>query len=138
MAAFVLAVIVDGQRLGQEVCIDAGLINVCLKHLQESIYNDAKTEPLFLQWMCLCLGKLWEDLTEAQVLGFQPDAPVIFRPLLSQSHPEVRAASIFALGTLLDFGFDTSRDDIGGVEDYDDEEKNEGRIHNEEPFKCCF
>lgn len=59
MAAFVLAVIIDGYRQGQEACIEAGLINVCLKHLQGSIPNDAQTEPLFLQWLCLCLGKLW-------------------------------------------------------------------------------
>ncbi|WMV51803.1 hypothetical protein MTR67_045188 [Solanum verrucosum] len=123
MAAFVLAVIADGHRRGQEVCIEVGLINVCLKHLQGSTYNDVQTEPLFLQWLCLCLGKLWEDFTEAQVLGLQADAPAIFVPLLSQSQPEVRAASIFALGTLLDVGFDTSKDDIGEDEDYDNEEK---------------
>ncbi|XP_060176364.1 regulatory-associated protein of TOR 1-like [Lycium barbarum] len=122
MAAFVLAVIVDGHRRGQVACMEAGLINVCLKHLQGSIANDAQTEPLFLQWLCLCLGKLWEDFTEAQVRGLQADAPAIFVPLLSQSQPEVRAASIFALGTLLDVVFDTSRDDIGEDEDYDDEE----------------
>ncbi|KAK4377456.1 hypothetical protein RND71_003752 [Anisodus tanguticus] len=134
MAAFVLAVIVGGHRRGQEVCIEAGLINVCLKHLQGSISNDAQTEPLFLQWLCLCLGKLWEDFTEAQVLGMQADAPAIFVPLLSQSQPEVRAASIFALGTLLDIGFDTSRDDIGEDEDYDDEEK----IRAEVIMKCLL
>ncbi|KAK4724677.1 hypothetical protein R3W88_027456 [Solanum pinnatisectum] len=123
MAAFVLAVVADGHRRGQEACIEVGLINVCLKHLQGSTYNDVQTEPLFLQWLCLCLGKLWEDFTEAQVLGLQADAPAIFVSLLSQSQPEVRAASIFALGTLLDVGFDTSKDDIGEDEDYDNEEK---------------
>ncbi|XP_055806749.1 regulatory-associated protein of TOR 1-like isoform X3 [Solanum dulcamara] len=123
MAAFVLAVITDGHRRGQEACIEMGLINVCLKHLQGSSYNDIQTEPLFLQWLCLCLGKLWEDFTEAQVLGMQADAPAIFVPLLSQAQPEVRAASIFALGTLLDVGFDTSKDEVGEDEDYDDEEK---------------
>nr|XP_009800408.1 PREDICTED: regulatory-associated protein of TOR 1 isoform X4 [Nicotiana sylvestris] len=123
MAAFVLAVIIDGYRQGQEACIEAGLINVCLKHLQGSIPNDAQTEPLFLQWLCLCLGKLWEDFTEAQVLGLQADAPAIFVPLLSQSQPEVRAASVFALGTLLDVGFDTSWDDIIEDEHCNYEEK---------------
>ncbi|XP_069146520.1 regulatory-associated protein of TOR 1 isoform X2 [Solanum lycopersicum] len=123
MAAFVLAVTADGHRRGQEACIEVGLINVCLKHLQGSTYNDVQTEPLYLQWLCLCLGKLWEDFTEAQVLGLQADAPAIFAPLLTQSQPEVRAASIFALGTLLDVGFDTSKDDIGEDEDYGNEEK---------------
>ncbi|KAK4342647.1 hypothetical protein RND71_038463 [Anisodus tanguticus] len=123
MAAFVLAVIVDGHRRGQEACTEAGLIHVCLKHLQGSMPNDAQTEPLFLQWLCLCLGKLWEDFTEAQVSGVQADAPAIFVPLLSEPQPEVRAAAVFALGTLLDVGFDSARDGVGGDEDCHDEEK---------------
>ncbi|PHT96601.1 Regulatory-associated protein of TOR 2 [Capsicum chinense] len=123
MAAFVLAVIVDGHRRGQEACTESGLIHVCLKHLQGSTPNDSQTEPLFLQWLCLCLGKLWEDFTEAQVLGLQADAPAIFVPLLSEPQPEVRAAAIFALGTLLDVGFVSARDGVGGDEDCDDEEK---------------
>ena len=85
MAAFVLAVIVDGHRRGQEVCIEAGLIHVCLKHLHSSM----QTEPLFLQWLCLCLGKLWEDFTEAQLIGLQADAPAICAPLLFKPQPEV-------------------------------------------------
>ena len=89
MAAFVLAVIVDGHRRGQETCIEAGLIHVCLKHLQCSSPNEAQTEPLFLQWICLCLGKLWEDFSEAQLLGLQADAPDILAPLLSEPQPEV-------------------------------------------------
>ncbi|PKI32451.1 hypothetical protein CRG98_047160, partial [Punica granatum] len=123
MAAFVLAVIVDGHRRGQEACIEAGLIHVCLRHLQSSNPNDVQTEPLFLQWLCLCLGKVWEDFTEAQMIGLQADAPAIFGPLLSEPQPEVRAASVFALGTLLDVGFDSSRDGGGGDDEYDDDEK---------------
>ncbi|KAL0347540.1 UNVERIFIED_CONTAM: Regulatory-associated protein of TOR 1 [Sesamum calycinum] len=122
MAAFVLAVIVDGHRRGQEACIEAGLIHVCLKHLQGTSPSEAQTEPLFLQWICLCLGKLWEDFLEGQMLGLQADAPAILAPLLSEPQPEVRAAAVFALGTALDVGFDTSRDGPGD-EDYDDDEK---------------
>ncbi|CAA3001292.1 regulatory-associated of TOR 1 [Olea europaea subsp. europaea] len=122
MAAFVLAVIVDGHRWGQEACIEAGLIHVCLKHLQGSSPNEAQVEPLFLQWLCLCLGKMWEDFAEAQIIGLQADAPAILASLLSEPQPEVRAAAVFALGTLLDFGFDASRDGIGD-EDCDDDEK---------------
>ena len=89
MAAFVLAVIVDGHRRGQEACIEAGLIDVCLKHLQCSAPTDAQTEPLFLQWLCLCLGKLWEDFPEAQVIGLREDALAIYAPLLAAPQPEV-------------------------------------------------
>lgn len=89
MAAFVLAVIVDGHRRGQEACIEAGLIHVCLRHLQGLSLNDSQPEPLFLQWLCLCLGKLWEDFTDAQVMGLQADAPSILAPLLAEPQPEV-------------------------------------------------
>ena len=89
MAAFVLAVIVDGHRRGQEACMEVGLIQVCLKHLQGSTPNDSQTEPLFLQWLCLCMGKLSEDFPEAQIMGLQADAPAIYAPLLSEPQPEV-------------------------------------------------
>ncbi|KAF5762688.1 putative transcription factor WD40-like family [Helianthus annuus] len=122
MAAFVLTVIVDGHRKGQEACIEADLIHVCLKHLQGgSPPNDTQTEPLFLQWLCLCLGKLWEDFTEAQIIGLQANAPTVFSLLLSEPQPEVRASAVFALGTLLDVGFDSSRD--VGDDERDDDEK---------------
>lgn len=89
MTAFVLAVIVDGHRRGQEACMEAGLIHVCLKHLQGSTPNDAQTEPIFLQWLCLCMGKLWEDFPEAQIMGLQANAPAIYASLLSEAQPEV-------------------------------------------------
>ncbi|KAF2305223.1 hypothetical protein GH714_003153 [Hevea brasiliensis] len=123
MAAFVLAVIVDGHRRGQEACIEAGVVQVCLKHLQCSMPNDGQNEPLFLQWLCLCLGKLWEDFTEAQIIGLQADAPAIYVPLLSEPQPEVRASAVFALGTLLDVGGDACRDGVGGDDECDDDDK---------------
>ncbi|CAN0846710.1 Regulatory-associated protein of TOR 1 [Linum grandiflorum] len=123
MAAFVLAVIVDGHRRGQEACIEAGLIHVCLKHLQGSTPNDGQSEPLFLQWVSLCLGKLWEDFTDAQIMGLQADAPGIYVPLLSEPQPEVRASAVFALGTLLDIGGDASQESVGGDDECDDDEK---------------
>ncbi|XP_062094822.1 regulatory-associated protein of TOR 1-like isoform X6 [Humulus lupulus] len=123
MAAFVLAVIVDGHRRGQEACIEAGLIQVCLRHLQVSTPSDAQTEPLFLQWLCLCLGKLWEDFPEAQIMGLREDALAIYAPLLSAPQPEVRASAVFALGTLLDVGSNLCRDGVGGDEECDNDEK---------------
>lgn len=89
MAAFVLAVIVDGHRRGQEACMHVNLIHVCLRHLQLASPHDTQTEPLLLQWLCLCLGKLWEDFPEAQIVGLQAEAPAIIAPLLSEPQPEV-------------------------------------------------
>lgn len=95
MAAFVLAVIVDGYQQGQEACIQAGLIHVCLKRLENANPHDTRdthdtqAEPLLLQWLCLCLGKLWEDFPEAQMIGLQADAPLIYSNLLFEPQPEV-------------------------------------------------
>uniref|UniRef100_A0A7N0T3I6 Raptor N-terminal CASPase-like domain-containing protein n=1 Tax=Kalanchoe fedtschenkoi TaxID=63787 RepID=A0A7N0T3I6_KALFE len=120
MAAFVLAVVVDGHRHGQEACIEAGLIHVCLKHLASPIPSETQSKPLFLQWLCLCLGKLWEDYAEAQILSLQADSHAMCSSLLSEPQPEVRASAVFALGTLLELGFDPSR---VSDEDFDDDEK---------------
>ncbi|XP_052176881.1 regulatory-associated protein of TOR 1-like isoform X3 [Diospyros lotus] len=121
MAAFVLAVIVDGHRRGQEACIEAGLLHVCLKHLRSSKPNDIQTEPLFLHWLCLCLGKLWEDFTEAKLIGLKADA--LGTAIVEVTSFQVRASAVFALGTLLDVEFDSSRDPAGDEEYDDDDEK---------------
>ncbi|XP_019058409.1 PREDICTED: regulatory-associated protein of TOR 1-like isoform X3 [Tarenaya hassleriana] len=121
MAAFVLAVIVDGHRRGQEACLEANLIGVCLGHLEAPRPNDPPQEPLFLQWLCLCLGKLWEDFTEAQMMGRDANAFARLVPLLSEPQPEIRAATVFALGTLLDIGFDSGKN--VGDDEFDDDEK---------------
>ncbi|KAF6174060.1 hypothetical protein GIB67_020242 [Kingdonia uniflora] len=128
MAAFVLAVIVDGHRRGQEACIKSDLIRVCLKHLQLASPHDAQTDPMVLQWLCLCLGKLWEDFPEAQIIGLREDVPAVLAPLLSETPPEVRASAVFALGTLLDVGSQSFGDAAGGDEDYDDDEKLKGEL----------
>ncbi|KAL5226220.1 hypothetical protein ABZP36_012859 [Zizania latifolia] len=126
MAAFVLAVIVDGYRIGQEACVNAGLIDVCLRHLQPENPNDAQKEPLLLQWLCLCLGKLWEDFSEAQLLGLQSNAPEIVIQLLSEPQPEVRASAVFALGNLVDIGSPSLNE---GDDDSDYDEKVRAEIN---------
>ncbi|XP_074576621.1 regulatory-associated protein of TOR 1-like isoform X1 [Curcuma longa] len=123
MAAFVLAVVVDGHRRGQEACIQANLINVCLKHLQIANPSHGQTEPLLLQWLCLCLGKLWEDFPEAQIIGSQADGPATIFPLLLEPQPEVRASAVFALGTLIDVASVSFGDGHRVDEDFEDDEK---------------
>eukprot|EP00854_Cymbomonas_tetramitiformis_P001149 gene1149-1718_t len=57
--------------------------------------------PLLLRWLCLCLSKLWEGSTEAQAMAFQERAPRHLASLTSSPFPEVRAAAIHALGSLI-------------------------------------
>lgn len=41
---------------------------------------------------------------------------------------QVRASSVFALATLLDVGFDSFRDGVGGDEECDDDDKSRAEI----------
>lgn len=123
MAAFVLAVIVDGHRRGQEACIQSGLISICLKHVQCNSTTDGQTEPLLLQWLCLCLGKLWDGFPDAQHLGLQENAPAILMQLLEEPQPEVRASATFALGTLITVNNDLT----GEVSSLDDDDEDDER-----------
>ncbi|CAI9779189.1 unnamed protein product [Fraxinus pennsylvanica] len=74
---------------GQEACTRAGLIHVCMRHLQGSFPIEVHNEPVLLQWLCSCSGKLWADFTEAQMSGLQLEAPDILAPLLFEPQPEV-------------------------------------------------
>lgn len=90
MAAFNLAVIVDGHRRGQQACIQANLIGVCLSHIQEAAnVSDGDSEPLLLQWLCLCLGKLWEGFSDGVARALDDNAPAILGHVLSEPQPEV-------------------------------------------------
>jgi regulator-associated protein of mTOR len=96
MAAFVLAVIVDGHRGGQKECLQCGLISICLLHIQNSLSTDGQRDPLLLRWLCLCLGKLWEGFDLAQQQGLVANAPTILMQLLSESQPEVSYLKVYA------------------------------------------
>ena len=95
MAAFILSVMVDGNARGQTAAVQANLLPICLGLLQRSV------DPLLIRWLALCLGKLWGNNPEACALGLREGAPSLLTPLLSNGLPEVRAASVFALGHLI-------------------------------------
>ncbi|KAG0616749.1 hypothetical protein M758_5G139500 [Ceratodon purpureus] len=123
MAAFVLAVIVDGHPRGQEACIYAkpGLIGICLSLIQDSTnVPEGQPEPLLLQWLCLCLGKLWDGSSDGLTLAFQDNAPAILGKVLSEPQPEVRAAATFALGTLVKVGLDQPSNNVGSDDDLEE------------------
>lgn len=66
-AAFVLAVICDGHPRGQSLAAGAGLLGVCLTHLRHSMASLSGGAPgpiLLIKWLCLCLGKLCQDMPE--------------------------------------------------------------------------
>ncbi|KAF8421332.1 hypothetical protein BGX38DRAFT_1240294, partial [Terfezia claveryi] len=95
MCAFILSMFCKDFHQGQVVCMNPGVMNACLAHLGES------DNPLLRQWACLCISQLWNDFSEAKWQGIRDGAHLRLCDLVSDPVPEVRAAALFALTTLL-------------------------------------
>ena len=102
MAAFCLASIMDNYPRGKAACASAGVMGICLMYISTALSKSTcdSNQLLLLRWLCLCLGKLWEDASESQMEAMEGGAPDTIAPLLQHPacQPEVRAAAIFALG----------------------------------------
>lgn len=53
------------------------------------------------QWLCWALGKVWQNFEMAQREALDADVVPILVNLLAHSDPSVRAAAVFALGSLV-------------------------------------
>lgn len=102
MAAFILAALCDGHAKGQLVCAGANLLGVCLTHLAQALAQNGPEQ--LIKWLCLCAGKLWEDLPDIADIAFRERAHQLFAPLLNSPQPELRACAVFALGALIGLG----------------------------------
>ena len=101
-AAFVLSVICNDHPKGQQACANAQLMEVCMGVLQTRPSNVVSgSSALLAQWLCLLLGKSWEnsfDITATAFnLGFREKLAV----LLTSASAKVRAAAVFALGAMI-------------------------------------
>ncbi|XP_063991237.1 regulatory-associated protein of mTOR isoform X1 [Diachasmimorpha longicaudata] len=94
LAAFVLASMVHNYSLGQETAQQGHLVSICLEHLGDSNH-------LLRQWLCICLGRLWHNYDKARWCGVRDTAHEKLGNLLRDPVPEVRAASVYALGTFI-------------------------------------
>ena len=94
LAAFVLSVVCDNCRPGQIACLSCGLLPLCLTLLPEA-------HPLLRCWLVFCPGKLWEDFEEAKAVAIREGAHERLCALLTDPIPEVRAAAVFSIGTLI-------------------------------------
>ncbi|KAK3091702.1 hypothetical protein FSP39_022003 [Pinctada imbricata] len=94
MAAFVLTMIVNNYRQGQEAALQGNVISCCLEQLTDS-------NALLRQWLALCLGKVWSSFDNARWCGVRDSAHEKLYTLLTDPSPEVRAAAVFALGTFI-------------------------------------
>ncbi|RLU18249.1 hypothetical protein DMN91_008605 [Ooceraea biroi] len=94
LAAFVLASIVNDYRPGQVAANQGSLVSICLEQLGD-------TNALLRQWLCLCLARLWHNYDKARWCGVRDIAHEKLFMLLKDPVPEVRAASVYALGTFI-------------------------------------
>ncbi|KAK9301643.1 hypothetical protein QLX08_006065 [Tetragonisca angustula] len=94
LAAFVLASIVNDYRPGQVAANHGSLVSICLEQLGDS-------NALLRQWLCLCLARLWHNYDKARWCGVRDIAHEKLFTLLQDPVPEVRAASVYALGTFI-------------------------------------
>ncbi|XP_073974210.1 regulatory associated protein of MTOR complex 1 isoform X2 [Rhodnius prolixus] len=94
LAAFVLACMVDHYPCGQEAALQGSLVSTCLVQLNDS-------SPLLRQWLAITLGRLWRSYDKARWCGVRDSAHEKLYILLKDPSPEVRAASVFALGTFI-------------------------------------
>ncbi|XP_076312288.1 regulatory associated protein of MTOR complex 1 isoform X2 [Tachypleus tridentatus] len=94
MATFVMACIVNGYPSGQEAALQGNLISICLEQLGDS-------NSRLRQWLAICLGRTWTKYDAARWCGVRDSAHEKLYSLLNDPVPEVRAATVFALGTFI-------------------------------------
>lgn len=94
MAAFVLTCIVRDYPPGQEVSYQANLIAFCLEQLDDP-------DAMLRKWLAICLGCSWDNYDDARWCGVRSCAHEKLYLLLDDHDPEVRAASVYALGTFI-------------------------------------
>ncbi|XP_050029406.1 regulatory-associated protein of mTOR isoform X2 [Dermacentor andersoni] len=94
MAAFVMSCIVANYPSGQEAALKGNVIALCTEQLTDS-------HPRLRQWLAICLGRTWNGYTAARWCGIRDSAHEKLSTLLADPVPEVRAAAVFALGTIL-------------------------------------
>ncbi|ESP03931.1 hypothetical protein LOTGIDRAFT_230228 [Lottia gigantea] len=94
MAAFVLSMIVNEYRQGQEAALQGSVISTCLVQITDP-------NPKFRQWLALCLGKVWVNFDNARWCGVRDSAHEKLYNLLDDACPEVRAAAVYALGAFI-------------------------------------
>lgn len=89
-----LASIVYKFEQGQSNALKGQLISICLEQI-----NDPN--PILRKWFAICLGNLWQNYEDARWSGARDLAYEKLYPLLKDPAPEVRAATVYALGTFI-------------------------------------
>lgn len=96
-AAFILSVISNNCRPGQQACLNARMLQICLGQLNEQ-------DSMLRRWVVFALAKFWENYEEAKWAAIKDGAHEKLCSLLQDPVPEVRAAAVYALGTFIGGG----------------------------------
>ena len=94
MCAFILSMLCRNFRPGQTACLAIDIFDHCLVRLQE-------TDWLLKTWCLLCIAQLWADNDDAKSLFMQGQRQNDLIVSLRSTSVEVRAAALYAFGTLL-------------------------------------
>jgi len=109
-AAFVLSAICKKNRKGQLLCAQAGLLQICRSQIPETATQMAnpneigsdRTQQLemLLKWLVICAGQVCEDVPETVGVAMDCQLQETLVDLLDSDYPNIRAASIYAIGSL--------------------------------------
>ncbi|KAI9595572.1 raptor N-terminal caspase like domain-containing protein [Syncephalis fuscata] len=94
MCAFVISIFCRHADAGRRACLNAGVIAMCVAHTESP-------DHLLRQWCCLCLGQLWRGFPDAQWTAIRDNVHERLLDMLEDAVPEVRAAALYALSTLV-------------------------------------
>ncbi|KAL8742273.1 MAG: hypothetical protein Q9190_005213 [Brigantiaea leucoxantha] len=98
MCQFILAQFCSDFPQGQRVCNLTELFEASLASMRGS------ENPLYRQWSCLCLAKLWDKYPDAKWEGLRLQAEDTLCRATADAVPEIRASATYALATFLGIG----------------------------------
>lgn len=97
MSAFVICEICNCFREGQQVCLNSGLHKTINQLI---VQPDVLASAVLKKWIALCLGKLCENFVLAKYMFISEVGHLQFHQLLTDTCPNVRAATVSSLGEL--------------------------------------
>ena len=98
-AVFVLASLVHNYKQGQDEAVSGHLVSICLNELEDS-------DPVYRQWLVLCLATCWDRHEEARGHATRDNAPDKLESLLGDQTPEVKFSvkSLIVITSLMSTG----------------------------------
>ncbi|OCF41495.1 WD-repeat protein mip1 [Kwoniella heveanensis CBS 569] len=94
MSAFILSILCRNFKPGQTACLGVQVFDSCVARLGEDDW-------LLKTWCLLCIAQLWADYDDAKALFVQSQRQNELLAALRSTAVEVRAAALYAFGTLL-------------------------------------